>query len=290
MKELIDGNTIKQRRKELHISQKQLAQGITTQGTISALERNSTSPNSDILAKILERLSLTLSDVLIGSEKIDNQKLLKTADKCFMSYDYPTVLKTLAKIKQITDPHQRAHYRFLKTNAKMWVEKNYDDAIFEYNQLLQEATDQNEIYAILATCELGVVYSLKQDLQKSAFYFKKLPALMKKLDLNQHVFWSLSLFANLSEYYLNTEQYKKCCDLLDQALEFAKQHNTPLFVDSFYLLSAEAIKNETGKWTPQAIEYLTKSWAFADFLDDKPELAKAKKHLDQLNTEVLSQD
>ncbi|WP_010580633.1 helix-turn-helix domain-containing protein [Liquorilactobacillus vini] len=281
---MINGLIIKKRRKELHISQKELAEGITTQGTISALERNSTSPNSDILTKILERLSLSLTDVLVGNEKIDNQKLLAAADKCFMNYDYHTVLTTLKKIKKITDPHQRAHYQFLKTDAKMWVKKDYDDAIFEYNQLLQETNDRNEIYAVLATCELGIVYSLKQDLEKSAFYFKKLPGLMKKLDLDQHIFWSLSLFANLSEFYLNIDhQVGKCQDLLTEALHFAKKNNSPFFVDSFYLLSAEALYAKNGEWTAEAIDDLTKSCVFAEFLDDKLELAKAQKHLDQIN-------
>lgn len=41
-------------------------------------------------------------------------------------------------------------------------ERNYDDAIFGYNQLLQEIADKDDICAILVICELGVVYELKK--------------------------------------------------------------------------------------------------------------------------------
>lgn len=92
------GKLIKNHRKTLHISQKKLAEGITTQGTISALERNSTSPSSEILAKILDRLSLTLDEVLVGNDKIDTQRWLNQADQEFMKYCYQAVLVDLSQV------------------------------------------------------------------------------------------------------------------------------------------------------------------------------------------------
>lgn len=276
---MINGKLIKNHRKTLHISQKELAEGITTQGTISALERNSTSPSSEILAKILDRLSLTLDEVLVGNDKIDTQRWLNQADQEFMKYCYQAVLDTLKNIKEIEDSKQKAHFLFLKTNAEMWLKKNYDDAIFGYNQLLQESPNKDNIYATLAICELGVVYELKQDLKKSAFYFNQLPTLINKIDIDKNIFWTLMLFDNLSKYYSNIEQHDKCLKILDQAIKLSKKHNAPMFVDSFYFLYATSLRDKNNKWTTECSEYMMKAWSFADFLNDSLVLSKAKEHL-----------
>lgn len=280
---MIDGNVIKTQRKKLHISQKDLADNITTQGTISALERNSTTPSSEILAKILDRLSLSLDDVLVANTKIQNQRFLNTADKQFMNYQFEDTLATLKKIKKTTVTEQQAHFNFLKTTAAMWIKKDYDDAVFGYNQILQESTDKANIYTILAICELGVTYEMKKELDKSSFYFKQLPALLTKINTDKNVFWYLMLLDNLSKYYSNTENYSSCLESLTTAIKFARKHNTPMFMDSFYFLYATTLRDQHDSWTQEALAYMIKAWSFADFLGDKLVLQKAQEHLEQQN-------
>lgn len=278
---MINGKAIKNQRKKLHISQKELAKNITTQGTISALERNSTTPSSEILAKILERLSLSLDDVLVANVKTGNQNILNTADRQFMSYHFEDALATLKKIKKIADLDQQMHFTFLKTTATMWVKENYDDAIFGYNKILQKSTDNSNIHSILAICELGVTYDVKGEPDKSAFYFEQLPTLLKKIDTDKNIFWYLMLLDNLSKYYSNIKKYRECLAVLNKAIAFAQKHNTPLFIDSFYFLYATTLREQQGAWNKGALSYLLKAWSFADFLEDKLVLSKAQEHLEK---------
>ncbi|MDH5105507.1 helix-turn-helix domain-containing protein [Lentilactobacillus diolivorans] len=276
---MINGALIKERRKSLHISQKELAKGITTQGTVSSLERNSTTLSSDILAKLLDKLSLSLKDVMTGDEKIDNQRILHDADKQLMSYKYSEVLNTLNNVKETGNIEQKNHYIFLKTISETWIHKNYDDAIFGYNQILQEASTKTDIYSLLAMCELGVVYAMKDDPKKSSFYFDQLSPLLTDVNLNDHFFWSLMILDNLSKYYSNIKRYDECLKILREAISIAQRHNTPMFVDSFYFLYGTTLRDQNNKWSKDALSYLLKSWAFADFLGDSLVLKKAEKHL-----------
>lgn len=276
---MIDGKKIKAQRKRLHISQYDLADGITTQGTISSLERNSRTPNGDVLAKVLERLSLSLDEVVVGNQKNDNQIFLQQADTFSMNFKYKEVLSQLSLIKEIDDPEQKAHFTFLKTNAEMWLKKNYDDAIFGYNQLIQNLAGKNNIYAALATTELGVVYESKGDPEKATAYFEKLPALLDQLDLNKNIFWSLMLLDNLSKYYSNRKKYQECTDTLDKAIALAKNNSSSFFMDSFYYVYAETLHDLHGEWTIETKKYMLKSWTFADFLNDNLIIEKTEKWL-----------
>ena len=276
---MIDGKIIKKQRNKMNISQKELANNITTQGTISALERNSTSPSSEILAKILDRLSLTLDDVLVADNRILNQRLLNNADKLFMSYQFEETLSLLKNIKETEGEEQLLHFTFLKTAAEMWIKKNYDNAIFGYNLILQKTTNKNNIYTLLATCELGVTYADKNDATKSSFYFEQLPDLLLRIDESQNVFWFLMILSNLSKYYSNTERYNDCLEVLNKGIKFAQKYNTLSFMDSFHFLYATTLRDKEKKWNKTAHKYMLKAWAFADFLDDQLVLKKATKYL-----------
>ncbi|QFR69394.1 helix-turn-helix domain-containing protein [Companilactobacillus paralimentarius] len=115
---MIDGNKIKQTRKKIGLSQSDLAKDITTQGTISSLERNSTSPGSTILVKLLNRLDLKLSDVVINDIATENDQILMQADHFSMNYKYQEVIDSLKDFQQTDDKDQHAHYQFLKQTLK----------------------------------------------------------------------------------------------------------------------------------------------------------------------------
>ncbi len=274
---MIDGNKIKITRKRLHLSQQKLAAGITTQGTISSLERNSTSPGSTILVKLLNRLNLTLADVVSENDPVRVDTLLKKADKLSMNYQYAKVIEVLKKIKNLTEPEQKKHYQFLYTDAKMWLEKKYDDAIFGFNQMLQLPQNDLDIYTVLATCELGVAYDMKKEPAKASFYFEKTADLFKKISVEAYIFWNLLISDNLAMYYSNTNQNDKCLEIIDQALEAAKISATSYFVDSFYYLYGE-IKMQDGE-KQDAFRYMIYARSFANFSDNRLIAEKAEKFL-----------
>lgn len=261
---MINGSKIKETRKKLGLSQSDLAKGITTQGTISSLERNSTSPGSTILVKLLNRLGLELNDIMIDDVILENSQILNHADKLSMNYKHKEVLELLNKVKEPEAKEQLLHYQFLKTDAQMWVSKDYDDAIFGFNQLLLFSNGDFDIYPILATCELGVAYSEKDDITKSNFYFQQTMDLFNKFDENKNIFWSLLIIDNLSMYLSNNKKNKECLNLLNKGLSLAENNSRANFVDSFYYMYGE-ILDKMGKHQ-EATNKMINAWSFAHFL------------------------
>lgn len=279
---MIDGQKIKDTRKKLGISQQELAQGITTQGTVSLLERNSTSPRGDILAKIIARLNLKLEDVVVDNEVLTAQRYLDEADKLSMNNQYEQALASLKKIEKLTDKEQEAHYLFIKTNAIMWQTRDFEDALFGFNRILQMRNKQDDVFTVLATCELGVVYLERGELDKASFYFEQVPNLLTNINLDDNVFWSLFIWKSLTTYYYRMKDFDKCAEILTKAEEFSNRHLTPVFVDSLYYTNALVLHDKSGKWTKEAIGYLLKSWSFATFSDNKRNIKKTSDILKEI--------
>jgi len=61
-----DGKAIRAARKKMHLSQVELAEGITTQATISLVENQNRVPKADVLLAILDRLNLDMSEFVSG--------------------------------------------------------------------------------------------------------------------------------------------------------------------------------------------------------------------------------
>lgn len=278
---LIDGNKIKSRRRELGMSQGDLAQGITTQATVSLLERNRAVPKSDVLSRLAIRLGIELNDLIIGEDNsVSIASKLDEADAYCMNYQYDEVLQIVRQLKNIVEPEQKAHALFLETDALMWQTRNYDDAIFGFNRILELHDHRADVYIALATCELGVVYSLKEgNHDKASYYFDQLPALMSGLQLDKQVFWTLFLWDDLSKYYANTGKSQKCLALLDQALAFAKKHRTVLFVDQLHFLMATETRNNNHGWNELSLQHLIAAYAFATSVNNSVIEKKARAYL-----------
>lgn len=284
---MIDGEKLRKKRVELGFSQTELAAGITTQATISSLERNASVPSSDILMRITTRLGMKPTEVISGDSNVAIEQQLSEADRLSMNYQYEKLLEVLDDMENIAEPEQQAHYLFLKTNAQMWLTKNFDDAIFGYSRILQLPDTRMSIYSIVATCELGVCYINKNnDLEKAGYYFDQVETMMVQTDLDEYPFLALFLYANLSKYYSSDKKDDKVFKILDTAIKFAQKHHTTYFLDQYYYLYAAEIKNQAGKWTESASLYLLQAYTFAKFNSDDVTLSKAEGYLKEIDIDV----
>ncbi|TGD21493.1 XRE family transcriptional regulator [Companilactobacillus suantsaicola] len=282
---MIDGIKIKNVRKQKGLSQVDLARDITTQGTISSLERNSTSPGSDILVKILNRLDLKLNDVVINDLETENDLVLTEADHFSMSYKYKDVIKALKKFQNTDDKDQQAHYQFLKVDAEMWITNNFDDAIFGFNQLLLLHEGLPDIFTILATCELGVAYSQKNDIGKANFYFEQTASLFKDFNTDNDLFWSLLIYDNLGMYYANNDKFEQCISSTTTGLNLAKKNGSVYFVGSFYYLLSEVAEQQNRH--SEAIQYMIQAYSFTKFMENHLVEKKALAFLKKNNIDYL---
>ena len=275
---MIDGEKIKQARKKKKMSQKDLAKGITTQATISLLERNNIEPSGTVLGLLLNKLELQLDDVLVNTDSSVNiTDKLRQAELYCMKYEYHNAKQLLNEIKDFITEGLKTRYLFLETNIKMWLDSDFDSAVFGYNIIIQQ--NKNDIYTALAMCELGVVYAKKDMNDNALYYFRKVEDLLSELSLERTPFWSLFIYDNISKFYSNILDNNKCISLLKDAENFAKKLNVVFFLDQIYFLFATTIRDVNGGWTEESIHYLLQSYVFADYFNNKTVLTKSSQYL-----------
>lgn len=277
---MIDGEKIKQARKRKKMSQKDLAEGITTQATISLLERNNIEPSGTVLGLILNKLDLQLDDVLIDADtNVNISNKLRQAEICCMKYEYQDAKQLLNEIKDFVTEDFKTRYLFLETNTKMWLDSDFDSAVFGYNIIIQQ--NKNDIYTALAMCELGVVYAKKDMNDNALYYFRKVEELLSELSLERTPFWSLFIYDNISKFYSNILDHNKCLSILKNAENFAQKLNVVFFLDQIYFLFATTIRDVNGGWNEEAIHYLLQSYVFAEYFNNRTVLTKSSQYLEE---------
>ncbi|MGK4109319.1 helix-turn-helix domain-containing protein [Enterococcus cecorum] len=275
---MIDGEKIKQARKRKKMSQKDLAEGITTQATISLLERNNIEPSGTVLGLILNKLDLQLNDVLVNADtNVNISNKLRQAEICCMKYEYYDAKQLLNEIKDFVTEDFKTRYLFLETNTKMWLDSDFDSAVFGYNIIIQQ--NKNDIYTALAMCELGVVYAKKDMNDNALYYFRKVEELLNELSLERTPFWSLFIYDNISKFYSNILDHNKCLSILKNAENFAQELNAVFFLDQIYFLFATTIRDVNGGWNEEAIHYLLQSYVFAKYFNNRTVLTKSSQYL-----------
>ena len=131
---------LKQRRKELKLSQKELADGICKQGQISRLENGEYTPGSDLLHELAKRLKVSM-DYFFDEENnsIRNSELLdfKNLSKKFILYRNYESLRYIYELEN-AKKHQ------LSLSDKMYMEWIHSLIQFYYYEKKDKAIDQLE--------------------------------------------------------------------------------------------------------------------------------------------------
>ncbi len=172
--------TIIKRRKELKISQIELSKGVCTQATISKLEKQGLAPSSDILVKLCKRLNLTLNDVFSDFNDEVKEKMQEKIDQSFKlmaSYHFDKAGKIINSIdeKQAQEKDLLGLLYFLKGNLALNSKKDFDEAQFFFNWILEKESKQGiTCQRLLALNGLGIIYFQKNKFRLAAYYFDQI--------------------------------------------------------------------------------------------------------------------
>ncbi|QLE61012.1 helix-turn-helix domain-containing protein [Furfurilactobacillus rossiae] len=279
---------IKNTRKDKRLTQADLAQGITTQATISQLEKNNVLPSSKILAQIAAKLDINI-DAKNIKKNHSNKNLksdLHTADMLFMRYQDEEVSNLLANYDSdnVEDEIEKEHLLFLKIQSRLWVTKDFDTAIFGFNNLLQNSrSDQNNnIFQLLSLTELGALYEKKKKMTLADFYFQQVFQAYDVDSFQDVSYWGLLIATDMSKYFINTEQFDLANQSVNYGLHVSLESGTFFFVDSLYYAMA-IIDVNLHKMSGNYDEYLTYAESFAHHVNNDSLLKKIAK----LRTEIV---
>lgn len=160
------------------LSQSELAEGICTQATLSRFENNGQVPNLKILIRLCNRLNLPLGELFpkVGVKYTETIEKMNKAEFFLITSEYEQATALLAGIaeQEIQEPLLSLRYHYLKGFLMISQNEAIVDILFMFDQiLLEEDTDNSEIFRLLAYTGIGMAYSREKDQEKAEFYFNK---------------------------------------------------------------------------------------------------------------------
>ncbi|WP_317914368.1 helix-turn-helix transcriptional regulator [Carnobacterium maltaromaticum] len=236
------GTFIKSARKAKGFRQKDLAEGICTQATISNLEKNTGLPSIKTLVALSDRLSIDFN-MLVEYLPNKNTKieLFQVAKELLRKQDYvelKKVLKTTINPNDLTTSEIK-EYRYLKGMIALYGEKKFNEALYQFNVGLQEGNNKKTwMIETLTINGIGMTYFLNNEVEKSTIYIKKAVDQLDEMasgslqlgDLNEGAL----IYSTTASYYSYMKDYKKANSLYMKAINLQKRVIELFGLDKIY--------------------------------------------------------
>jgi transcriptional regulator with XRE-family HTH domain len=263
---MINGELIRKRRKELKMSQNELAEGITSQGMISQIETRSSTPSGETLEKIVTRLNLSFAEAVETDEFVDAGEIILAASVRLIHQQYEAGSEFLEKINDKTyiRPDQQLFLEFTRAWIAAHSTGERSDTIFTYNKILQEGQQKLGVLWPLVASGLGYQYLCEGQLEAASYYTDLAVEAFQKFDSEKYDYAALTIWTNASFYYLETKQYEKAIHFAQLGIDYAQKKLISGPVDILYCNLAFALAGKIGKWTSDSIKALYMAYTFSD--------------------------
>ncbi|MGX7419839.1 helix-turn-helix domain-containing protein [Carnobacterium gallinarum] len=235
------GGKIKEIRLIKGITQRELAEGICTQATISNLENETSLPSLSILLSIADRLNIDFSEIyeyiaINGnsySEIFKRVRVMCGQRKHKEAYD---LIKEKIEFDKLGTPYELKQYYYYIGITNLIGFKNYSDAHYYFNLALSTVVGKNlDFLDVLATNGIGVAYLMDNELEKARTYFEK-----SLVQLNEIIGTSNSLqdsleitkiYYNTAKFYSSVEDYEKAIQLSTLGIDLLHRENLSYYLD-----------------------------------------------------------
>lgn len=261
-------------RKKLGYSQVALSKEICTQSTLSKFENNGQIPSLPILAKLCERLGLTIDDLQDNSSLSWLRDSLSEAELALMIEDFPGAINKLTQVtpQRLHVPRDQMQFYYLK--GMIWTLTNHQPSqtLFNFTKILDELDEQHRtIYSQLAYLGSGILYARQNSMERATFFFSKVIAFLRARagdDLSlggpNHYLRMVMLMYYVAEYHSLNHRLKISDQVLDTAINICAAHHVTYFLPRIYLLKAKNALVE-GQTKQNVHHLLTEADVFARF-------------------------
>ncbi|WP_317913081.1 helix-turn-helix domain-containing protein [Carnobacterium maltaromaticum] len=236
------GLFIKNTRRAKGFTQKEFAEGICTQATISNLEGNRGIPSVQTLVALTDRISIDFNDLVeyLPAKNIKIEQFMETRE-LLRKKDYEELKKVLMKIKTPDDltTFEVKEYRYLMGVVALYEEENNEEALYQFNVGLQEDSKQmTRMIETLTINGIGMAYFLNNEVEKATIYIKKSVSQMdeimseniQQVDLND----SVQIYSTAAMYYSYMKDYTNANNLYKKASDLQKKESELFGVDTIY--------------------------------------------------------
>ncbi|MBF0786905.1 MULTISPECIES: helix-turn-helix domain-containing protein [unclassified Streptococcus] len=224
---------LKFKRKELKLTQQELAEGICEQSQVSKIERKIFIPGADLLFKLSQRLGVTVdyffnenfseTSSLIDFKRI-SQRLLEDRNYVDLEYFYHLEIE---KNSYLTE-YDKAYLVWIHSLILFYRNNNQDKAIAQLEAAITKLNNQSELF-LLSLNTLSNFYSLLGKDEKYEQNYRRLLHIYENTDFDnqKNLFVYIKVQYNYAHYLHSVKNRNmEAIEIALETIEYCKKHRT----------------------------------------------------------------
>lgn len=245
---------LKNRRKELKMSQRELAEGICKQGQISRLENGEFTPGADFLYALSKKLKVNI-DYFFNEqivEEIDELLEFKKLAQTFITNRNYESLKYIYELESVKVHRlslvNKFYMEWIKSLIDFYFYGQKEEAVARLEKVLSQLSVTDLTYLQVANTLFNFYYDI-EDLESFNEIREKLEYQVNQLKLNtiEELNLSIKFNYNVCRYLRLQNNTEEAITKITDTIKQCKMYRTTYLLADLYLLMGNVSKNFSSK-------------------------------------------
>ena len=238
---------LKERRKALKMSQKELAEGICKQGQISRIENGEYTPGSELLYALSRKLRVSMDyffDEQVQDEKNELENFRLVAENFISQRDYSS-LKYLYNLESKSSSHlslsDKMYLEWIQTLVLFYCDNNKLEAVSKLEKLIKEKNISEINYLRFSNTLFNFYYDI-DDLNQFNELRDKLGKRVNNLIIHtiEELELSIKFNYNISRYLWLQNNVEDALNKISETIRICKRYRSNYLLADLYLLLGNA--------------------------------------------------
>lgn len=238
---------LKERRKALKMSQKELAEGICKQGQISRIENGEYTPGSELLYSLSRKLRVSMDyffDEQVQDEKNELENFRLVAENFISQRDYSS-LKYLYNLESKSSSHlslsDKMYLEWIQTLVLFYCDNNKLEAVSKLEKLIKEKNISEINYLRFSNTLFNFYYDI-DDLNQFNEIRDNLEKRVNNLIIHtiEELELSIKFNYNISRYLWLQNNVEDALNKISETIRICKRYRSNYLLADLYLLLGNA--------------------------------------------------
>ena len=238
---------LKERRKALKMSQKELAEGICKQGQISRIENGEYTPGSELLYAFSRKLRVSMDyffDEQVQDEKNELENFRLVAENFISQRDYSS-LKYLYNLESKSSSHlslsDKMYLEWIQTLVLFYCDNNKLEAVSKLEKLIKEKNISEINYLRFSNTLFNFYYDI-DDLNQFNEIRDNLEKRVNNLIIHtiEELELSIKFNYNISRYLWLQNNVEDALNKISETIRICKRYRSNYLLADLYLLLGNA--------------------------------------------------
>lgn len=238
---------LKERRKALKMSQKELAEGICKQGQISRIENGEYTPGSELLYALSRKLRVSMDyffDEQVQDEKNELENFRLVAENFISQRDYSS-LKYLYNLESKSSSHlslsDKMYFEWIQTLVLFYCDNNKLEAVSKLEKLIKEKNISEINYLRFSNTLFNFYYDI-DDLNQFNEIRDNLEKRVNNLIIHtiEELELSIKFNYNISRYLWLQNNVEDAINKISETIRICKRYRSNYLLADLYLLLGNA--------------------------------------------------